>query len=51
MRCKPAEVVKASKHQQDYFEIISSMSGEEAFVTHDEWKVARKAAGKPEVLE
>ena len=51
VKCKPAEEVKADKFQQDYFEIIASKSGEEAFITHEEWKAAREKAGKPTQLE
>ena len=45
-----AEVLK-DKHKQDYFEIIESLSGEEAARTLAEWKEARAKAGKPGHLE
>jgi len=48
---KPQAEVKADKFKQDYFEIISKMSGQEAARTHDEWKEVRSAAGKPSILE
>jgi branched-chain amino acid transport system substrate-binding protein len=50
VKCKPqAEVVK-DKYKLDYFEIIGSLGGKEAFRTRAEWNAVRKAAGKPAKL-
>lgn len=48
---KPQEQVLADKYKQDYFEIIASMSGEEAARSLEEWKADRAKAGKPPYLE
>ena len=44
------EVLK-DKWDLDYFEIINTLPGDKAFISHDEWKAARSAAGKPTELE
>ena len=51
VRCKPAAEVSKDKFKQDYFEILSSMPGDQAFVTKEEWVAAREAAGVPASLE
>lgn len=51
VKCKPAKDVMADKYKLDYFEIIDSMPGAQAAITHAEWKAHRKAAGKPTSLE
>lgn len=51
VKCKPMAEVFKDKFKQDYFEIINSMPGHEAAISQEEWIKARKAAGKPEVLE
>ena len=51
VRCKPEAAVKADQYGLDYFEILSSMSGREAFVTHDEWKMIREGSGAMAKLE
>lgn len=51
VKCKPANDVKADKYRLDYFEIIDSMPGAQAAITHEEWKAHRRAAGKPVSLE
>lgn len=51
VKCKPAREVVADKYKLDYFEIIDSMAGAQAAITHEEWKAHRKAAGKPLSLE
>jgi ABC-type branched-subunit amino acid transport system substrate-binding protein len=51
VKCNPANKVLADPFKQDYFEILSSLPGEKAFVTKDEWVAAREAAGKPTSLE
>jgi hypothetical protein len=44
-------VVLKDKYKLDYFEILSSLSGEDAVRTREEWNAVRKAAGKPTHLE
>ncbi len=51
VKCKSAREVTADKHRLDYFQIIDSLPGSEAAVTHEQWKALRKAAGKPTALE
>jgi ABC-type branched-subunit amino acid transport system substrate-binding protein len=51
VRCNPQAAVLRDKYKLDYFEILSSMPGEEAVRTRAEWNDARKAAGKPTHLE
>jgi ABC-type branched-subunit amino acid transport system substrate-binding protein len=51
VKCKPEVEVLKDKYKLDYFEIISSMSGDEAACTRAEWDAARTAAGKPKFLE
>jgi hypothetical protein len=43
----PAAVVVKDKFKLDYFKILSSMPGEEAAITREEWNAVRKKAGKP----
>ena len=50
VRCKPASEVTADRFGLDYFEILHSMSGNDAFVGFEQWSAARKAAGKPTEL-
>ena len=51
VRCKPKQEVNADKFKLDFFEIIASMPGEQAFRTRQEWNDARKEAGLPTELE
>ena len=51
VRCKPEAEVLQDKFKQDYFEILGSLRGEDAFRTHEEWLAFRQAAGKPPALE
>ena len=51
VRCNPQQVVLKDKYKLDYFEILSSLPGEEAVRTREEWNAARAAAGKPTHLE
>ena len=51
VRGKPEQEVLKDKFQLDYFEILSSIPGEQAVITRDEWNAARTAAGKPTELE
>jgi ABC-type branched-subunit amino acid transport system substrate-binding protein len=46
VRCKPKEEVVKDQYKLDYFEILSSISGNEAAVTFSEWAAKRKAKGK-----
>jgi ABC-type branched-subunit amino acid transport system substrate-binding protein len=48
---KPAWEVHQSKLGLDYFDIISSLPGEQAVRTRNEWNAVRRAAGKPVTLE
>ena len=50
VKCKPKTEVLKDKYKLDYFEILSSLSGEEAVRTRAEWNAVRKSAGKPTVL-
>jgi len=51
VKCKSQKEVLKDKYNQDYFEIIDKITGEEAACTRDEWISARKSAGKPLELE
>ena len=50
VKCKSKDEVVKDKYKLDYFEIIGSLEGKEAFRTRTEWNAVRKAAGKPEEL-
>ena len=51
VKCKPAAEVKKSKYQQDYFDIINVMKGDEAAVDFKEWSDIRHAVGMPPTLD
>lgn len=51
VKCKPAAAVKKSKYQQDYFDIINVMKGEDAAVDFKEWSEIRHAVGMPPTLD
>lgn len=51
VKARKKEEVMADKFQQDFFDIIASMSGEEAAKSFDEWQRSRIEAGKPTSLE
>ncbi|MDQ7837400.1 MAG: substrate-binding protein [Thermodesulfobacteriota bacterium] len=51
VRCNPEAVVVEDKYKLDYFEILSSLPGEEAARSREDWNAARQAAGKPTSLE
>ncbi len=51
VKCKPAAEVNRDPHKLDYFEIINTMSGEEAAISREEWEANRIAAGKSTILE
>jgi ABC-type branched-subunit amino acid transport system substrate-binding protein len=52
VKVKPAAEVKKSKYQMDYFDIIATMSGEEAAVDYKEWSDIRDMVNmKPELEE
>lgn len=52
VKCKPATEVKQSKYQQDYFNVINVMKGDEAAVDKIEWSEIREMVGmKPELDE
>lgn len=51
VKCKLEGDVLKDKFKQDYFEIINTMSGEEASINEERWIEERKKAGKPTELE
>jgi ABC-type branched-subunit amino acid transport system substrate-binding protein len=52
VKVKPATEVKKSKYQMDYFDIIATMTGDEAAVDHMEWNEIREMVNmKPELEE
>lgn len=51
VKCKPAVEVKKDKYQQDYFEIINVMKGDEAAISLKEWGEMRTKVGMPVALE
>jgi branched-chain amino acid transport system substrate-binding protein len=51
VKCNPQAVVLKDKFKLDYFEILSSISGEDAVRSREEWNAVRTAAGKPTQLE
>jgi branched-chain amino acid transport system substrate-binding protein len=51
VKCNPQAVVLKDKYKLDYFDILSSISGEDAVRSQEEWNAVRKAAGKPTQLE
>jgi ABC-type branched-subunit amino acid transport system substrate-binding protein len=50
VKCKSQAEVLKDKYKLDYFEILSSLPGEEAVRTRTEWNAVREKAGKPTVL-
>lgn len=50
VRCNPEHVVLRDKYKLDYFEILSSIPGEEAAISRALWKAKRQKAGKPSEL-
>ncbi|KXB09066.1 branched-chain amino acid ABC transporter substrate-binding protein [candidate division MSBL1 archaeon SCGC-AAA385M11] len=50
VQCKPAEEVMQDKFGLDCFEILSSIPGEKAARTYEEWSAVREEAGKPSEL-
>lgn len=48
---KSAQEVRNSKYALDYFDIINSLSGEQAVRSRNEWYAVRREAGKPITLE
>jgi ABC-type branched-subunit amino acid transport system substrate-binding protein len=51
VKCKPAAEVRKSKYQQDYFDIINVMKGDDAAVDFKEWSEIRDAVGMPSTLD
>lgn len=52
VKCKPAAEVNKSKYQQDYFQIINVMKGDDAAVDFKEWSEIRDVVEmKPELDE
>jgi hypothetical protein len=50
VKCKPEVEVLKDKFKLDYFEIVSSLPGEQAVKTEAEWFADRELAGKPSEL-
>jgi ABC-type branched-subunit amino acid transport system substrate-binding protein len=48
---KPRDEVNKDQFNEDFFEIIDSLSGDQAARTQEEWQAARKAAKKPLSLQ
>ncbi len=46
VKCKPEGEVLKDKFKLDYFEILSSISGDEASIPYSEWATTREAKGK-----
>jgi len=51
VKCKPAAEVKKDQYQQDYFEIINVMKGDDAAIGLKEWSEIRSKVGMPIALE
>lgn len=51
VKCKPAAEVKKDQYQQDYFEIINVMKGDDAAIGLKEWSDIRTKVGMPIALE
>jgi ABC-type branched-subunit amino acid transport system substrate-binding protein len=51
VKCKPAAEIKKDKYQQDYFEIINTMKGDDAAIGKAEWTEIRAKVGMPATLE
>ncbi len=50
VKCKPEVQVLQDKYKLDYFNILSSVPGEEAAISYQEWLSGRQVAGKPDEL-
>lgn len=51
VRVRPVAEIKKDKYQQDYFEIINVMKGEDAAISLKEWSENRTKVGMPNALE
>jgi len=51
VKCRPAAEIKKDKYQQDYFEIINTMKGDDAAIGKAEWTEIRTKVGMPATLE
>lgn len=51
VRCRPANEVKTSKYQQDYYDVVNVLTGDEAAVDQREWQEIRDVFGMPTKLE
>ncbi len=51
VKCKPAAEIKKDKYQEDYFEIINTMKGDDAAIGQKEWADVRAKVGLPASLE
>ncbi len=50
VRVNDRETVVKHPSRQDYLEVVHSLSGDKAAISHDEWKELRKAAKQPDTL-
>ena len=51
VRIKPRDQVLQDEYRQNFFEIINSMSGEDAAPTEQQWRKERRRHDRPEQLE
>ena len=51
VRIKPRDQVMQDEYRQNFFEIIKSMSGEDAAPTEQQWRKERRRHDRPEQLE
>ncbi|MCY0965217.1 ABC transporter substrate-binding protein [Parathalassolituus penaei] len=51
VRGRERSKVMADKHKENFFEILSSLPGDQAAPSLEEWKEQRQAAGKPLTLQ
>ncbi len=51
VKCKPAAEVRKDKYQDDYFEIINTLKGDDAAIGQKEWTDIRMNVGVPAALE
>ena len=50
VKCKPEADVLKDKFHLDYFEVLGTLSGEQAVISKEEWFADRQLAGKPSEL-
>jgi hypothetical protein len=50
VKCKPEAEVMKDKYKLDYFQILSSLPGEDAVISKTAWMAKRKEANRPSEL-